>query len=68
MPKIFPLHGESNIEAFGTYLLGRMRSRETAQAFTGADETFAGELVAGAQFSVLFNDQWLKFWVPKIER
>jgi hypothetical protein len=44
-----------------------MHSPETAQAFTGAGETFAGELAAGAQFGVLFDNQWLKFWVPKIE-
>lgn len=62
----FPTTDEYVIEAFGTYLLGRMSSQETAQAFTGAGETFAGELEAGEQFSVLFDDQWLKFWVPEI--
>jgi hypothetical protein len=64
----FSTTDERTIEAFGTYLIGRIGSREIAQAFTGADETFAGELVAGAQFSVLFDDQWLKFWVPVIGR
>lgn len=64
----FPVTDERTIEAFGTYLLGRMGTLEIAQAFTGAEETFAGELVAGSQFRVLFDDQWLKFWVPIIGR
>jgi hypothetical protein len=58
---------EATLEAFGTFLLGHMHSQETAQAFTGAGETFAGELAAGKQFSVLFDNQWLKFWVPTID-
>jgi hypothetical protein len=64
----FPNTDEHTIEAFGTYLLGRINSQEVAQAFTGADETFAGELLAGKQFSVLFDDQWLMFWVPIVGR
>jgi hypothetical protein len=64
----FDITEKHTIEAFGTYLLGRMRTQETAQAFTGAGETIAGELVAGSQFSVLFDDQWLKFWVPLLAR
>lgn len=63
----FPSTDEYVLDAFGTYLLGRMRSQETAQAFTGAGENFAGELKEGAQFSVLFDDQWLKFSVPEID-
>lgn len=62
----FPAVDEYILNAFGTYLLGKMHSQETAQAFTGGGETFAGELEVGKQFSVLFDDQWLKFWVPEI--
>lgn len=64
----FPLTDENIFEHFGTYLLGRMDTQETAQAFTGANETFAVDLMAGAQFSVLFDDQWMKFWVPTLGR
>jgi hypothetical protein len=63
----FPTTDEYVLDAFGTYLLGRMRSQETAQAFTGAGETFARELEAGKQFGVLFDDRWLMFWVPKTD-
>lgn len=63
----FPATDEYVLDAFGTYLLGRIHSQETAQAFTGAGETFAGELKAGAQFSVLFDDQWIMFWVPETD-
>lgn len=59
---------EHIIDSFGTYLLGRIGSKEIAHAFTGKDGNFASELVAGAQFSVLFDNQWMKFWVPMIGR
>lgn len=59
-------HVQPWMEAFRTYLFGRIRDDRTARAFCGhADASFAS-LYAGYQFAIREDAEWLKFWIPQV--
>lgn len=54
---------EAIIQGFSTRILGRMRPSPAAYYLAGPSQPSSG-LLAGEQFCVRFDAQWLNFWVP----
>jgi hypothetical protein len=52
---------------FGTRLIGSVESADVVQYLSGSDETRPSEVIPGAEFSVLFDEDWIKFWIPTLE-
>jgi hypothetical protein len=52
---------------FGTRLIGSTASPEMANLLSGDPQAKPGELVKGQQFRVLFDDEWITFWIPRAE-
>lgn len=55
------------INHFGTRLIGSVESTEVVNYLTGSDVNKADDVIAGSQFSVLFNEDWVRFWIPSVE-
>ena len=52
---------------FGTRLIGSTASPETANLLSGDPQAKIDELTKGQQFRVLFDDEWITFWIPRAE-
>jgi hypothetical protein len=52
------------IRAFGTRLYGYSSSVQMGEDHTGNPKEFVSGLIAGAQFCVKVEDNWLRFWIP----
>lgn len=57
---------EPVMQGFGTRLIGKLTSQPLASYLSLHPEPIAGQLAAGSQFSVLFDDEWITFWIPDI--
>jgi hypothetical protein len=55
------------LNKFGTRLIGSIAAAELADYICGTDEPKPGKVIAGAQFNVLFNEDWIRFWIPAVE-
>lgn len=55
------------LNQFGTRLIGSVASDEIVTYLCGTDEPKPEKVIAGAQFNVLFNEDWVKFWIPAVE-
>jgi hypothetical protein len=54
------------VAGFRTRLIGKTSDPQQAAYLSRQPETVAGSLAASVQFSVLFDDEWLVFWIPDI--
>lgn len=54
---------ERLLGAFRTRLIGRITAPELADYLSGLPGSGATELQPGAQFCVLFGDEWTRFWI-----
>ena len=52
---------------FGTRLIGSVDSSEDIKYLTGSDDETPTRIVAGSQFCVWFNEDWIRFWIPSIQ-
>ena len=52
---------------FGTRLIGSMESNEAVNYLSGSEENRSNDVIVGAQFSVLFNEDWIRFWIQAVE-
>ena len=57
---------EPVMQGFGTRLIGKLASQPLASYLSLHPQPIASRLAAGAQFSVLFDDEWITFWIPDI--
>jgi len=55
------------LNQFGTRLIGSVATAELVDYLCGSDEPKPDKVIAGAQFSVLFNEDWVRFWIPAVE-
>jgi hypothetical protein len=55
------------INQFGTRLIGSVESVEVVNYLTGSTDNKPNNLIAGSQFSVQFNEDWVRFWIPAVE-
>ncbi len=55
------------LNQFGTRLIGSVSTAEVVEILCGSDEHKPDEVIPGAQFSVLFNEDWVRFWIPAVE-
>ena len=55
------------INHFGTRLIGSVESQQVVDFLNGAVESKPVEVIPGAQFSVFFDEDWIKFWIPAVE-
>jgi hypothetical protein len=55
------------LNQFGTRLIGSVGKAEIVDYLCGADDPKPEVVIAGAQFTVLFNEDWVKFWIPAVE-
>jgi hypothetical protein len=52
------------IPMFRTRIFGRIEDESVAAALGGDKASALNQLVAGIQFSLRENGQWLRFWLP----
>lgn len=52
---------------FGTRLIGSVDSIEDIKYLTGSEDETPTRIVAGSQFSVWFNEDWIRFWIPSVQ-
>jgi hypothetical protein len=55
------------LNQFGTRLIGSVGKAEVVDYLCGSEEPKPEEVIAGAQFCVLFNEDWVMFWIPAVE-
>jgi hypothetical protein len=55
------------INHFGTRLIGSVESTEVVNYLTGSEDNKPEDIIAGSQFRVLFNENWVRFWIPAVE-
>jgi hypothetical protein len=55
------------LNKFGTRLIGSIATTELVDYVCGTDDPKPGKVIAGAQFNVLFNEDWVRFWIPAVE-
>jgi hypothetical protein len=55
------------INQFGTRLIGSVETGEVVNYLTGSSDNKPNDVIAGSQFSVLFNEDWVRFWIPAVE-
>lgn len=55
------------LNLFGTRLIGSTESPEVVNFLSGTSENKPTEGIPGAQFSVQFNKDWIRFWIPAVE-
>jgi len=54
------------LESFRTRLYGRITGEEYAELLIGSSDYFFHNLIAGAQFTMRENKNWLPFWLPNL--
>jgi len=55
------------LNQFGTRLIGSVPTAEIINYLYGTQDPGPKEVVPGAQFNVLFNEDWVRFWIPAVE-
>jgi hypothetical protein len=55
---------EAILQGFGTRLVGKLASYPLASYLSLHPEPVANRMIAGEQFSLLFDDEWITFWIP----
>jgi hypothetical protein len=55
------------LNQFGTRLIGSVNKAEITDYLCGTDAPKPKEVIPGAQFNVLFNEDWIRFWIPAVE-
>ena len=55
------------LESFRTRLCGRIMDEKNIQQLTGSTNTFFHNLIAGSQFTMRENKDWLPFWLPELD-
>ncbi len=55
------------LNSFRTRLFGCIRNDRQAQWLTGSSQTSFARLVAGVQFAMHEGNEWLPFWIPKMD-
>lgn len=55
------------LNQFGTRLIGSVATAEVVNILYGMEDQKPPEVIPGAQFSVLFNENWVKFWIPAVQ-
>jgi len=55
------------LNMFGTRLIGSVATAEIVTYLCGSEEPQPDKVIAGAQFTVLFNEDWVRFWIPAVE-
>ena len=55
------------LNQFGTRLIGSIDTTEISNYLSGSDDRKPDDIIAGAQFTVLFNEDWIRFWIPGVE-
>jgi len=51
---------------FETRLLGKIESAKTMELIDASAKEHTRELEAGSQFGVVFDGEWIPFWIPKV--
>jgi hypothetical protein len=55
------------LNQFGTRLIGSVDTTEIVDYLCGSEEPKPDKVIAGAQFNVIFNEDWVRFWIPAVE-
>jgi hypothetical protein len=55
------------LNQFGTRFIGSVATPEVVNTLCGSEEPRPVNVIAGAQFNVLFNQDWVRFWIPAVE-
>jgi hypothetical protein len=55
------------LEAFRTRLFGHIIDEKNIQLLTGSTDSFFQNLIAGSQFTMRENKDWLPFWLPDLD-
>jgi hypothetical protein len=55
------------LESFRTRLCGHITEERDIQLLTGSTNNTFRELIAGSQFTMRENKEWLPFWLPNLE-
>jgi hypothetical protein len=55
------------IEAFGTCLYGNLATNNSGIRIGQIPAEVSSSLIAGAQFCLKIEDNWLRFWIPSLE-
>jgi hypothetical protein len=61
-PAVYPW-----LESFRTRLFGRITDEKNIQLLTGSTNSFFQNLIAGSQFTMRENMDWLPFWLPNLD-
>ena len=56
------------LEAFRTRIFGKVQDDRTAEDLTGITGTTLRHLQAGLQFALREDGDWLKFWIPELDK
>jgi hypothetical protein len=59
-------HGPNLIDFFGTCLVGRIEIEQQSFLPTQIQEARPEQLLPGAQFCARFENEWVRFWVPRL--
>jgi len=52
---------------FGTRLFGSIKTPELVNYLISPEINKPNDVIPGAQFSVLFGEDWIRFWIPTVE-
>jgi hypothetical protein len=52
---------------FGTRFIGSVESSDVVNYLSGSEKAGPADVLAGAQFSVLFDEDWIRFWIPAVK-
>ena len=55
------------LESFRTRLYGRITGEKYTELLIGSSDFFFQDLIAGAQFTMRENNNWLPFWLPNLD-